>query len=201
MCGSTVRVPRLQPPANGSLKSWYWCSSGPRNIITVRVRLAASTSMASSFSFFGGVISRSLSGSQRHFTPMLSSTSIIRFTSSIRATRRRVVLPLFSRAAHSRPTAAFLLVFTSISPWSSLPPLMRKLVLPDLFSRTISLESTSPIRAIISRLIFCPPFSMRLTALWLVPRAVASSDCVMPRAIRVSWINVPMLWRYFAVPI
>ena len=136
-CGSTVRFPRLQPPANGSRKSAYWCSSGPKNIITVRVRLAASTSIDSSFSRAGGVISRSLSSSQRVFTPIEFSTSIIRFTSSIRATRRSVVLPLFSRLAHSKPTAAFLLVLIYISPDSCLPPCTRKFILPERFSVTI----------------------------------------------------------------
>ena len=44
-CGSTVRVPRSQPPAYGSWKCSSSCSSGPRNMMTVRVRRAASTSM------------------------------------------------------------------------------------------------------------------------------------------------------------
>ena len=141
----------------------------------LRVRLAASTSILSSCKTLGGSISRSCSLIQRHRTPILSRTSIIRLTSSIRATRRSVVLPLLSRLAHSNPTAAFLLVLISISPCSSRPPLMRKLVLPELLIRTISLDNTSPIRAIISRLIFCLPFSIRLIADWLVPSSSASS--------------------------
>ena len=166
----------------------------------LRVRLAAAISISSRWRVRGGMISRSLCSSQRQRTPMLSSTSMIRLTSSIRATRRSVVLPLLRRLAQSRATAAFLLVFTSISPWSELPPLMTKFVLPALLMRTISLLSTSPMRAIISRLMFWPPFSMRLMADWLVPSAVASSACVIPRAWRVSWMSVPILRRYFAVP-
>lgn len=46
---------------------------------------------------------------------------------------------------------------------------------------TISLSRASPMRAIISRLMFWLPRSMRLTALWLVARASASCVCVQPR--------------------
>jgi hypothetical protein len=78
-------------------------------------------------------------------------------------------------AAESRlATAAFLLVLTSMLPESFLPPLIRKLILPAWFSDTISLESTSLIRASISREMFWPPFSIRLMALWLVSSASAS---------------------------
>lgn len=44
------------------------------------------------------------------------STSSSRLTSSIRATLRSVVRPLFSSEAHSSATPAFLLDFTSIDP-------------------------------------------------------------------------------------
>lgn len=124
--------------------------------MTVRVFLAASISMFSSLSRRGGIISRSLLSSHLHLTPMLSRTSIIRLTSSIRATRRRVVLPLFSRLAQSRPTAAFLLVFVSILPWSFLPPFIRKLVLP-LFSRLAALSH-------IGRLVILPRPTHLVTA-------------------------------------
>ncbi len=50
------------------------------------------------------------------FTPIEFSTSSSRLTSSIRATLRSVVRPLFSRLAHSSATPAFLLDFTSIDP-------------------------------------------------------------------------------------
>ena len=55
-----------------------------------------------------------------------SSTSRIRLTSSMRARLRSVVRPLLSRLAHSRATAAFLLVLTSIEPDSLRPPTMRR---------------------------------------------------------------------------
>ena len=58
--------------------------SGPRNMMTVRVRRAASTSMRSRSSCAGGSISRSLlSGSHRTLTPIEVSTSRMRLTSSI----------------------------------------------------------------------------------------------------------------------
>ena len=151
-----------------------------------RVRLAAAISILARSKVRGGVITRSAPFSQRVFTPILLSTSIIRLTSSIRATRRSVVVPLFSKLAHSKATAAFLLVLTVISPESCVPPCTAKLILPAWFSFTIGRANTSPMRAIISRLIFCPPFSMRLMADWLVPSASASCVCVSPRIVRLS---------------
>ena len=66
-CGCRGRSRRRR--AAGSCSSS--CSSGPRNMITVRVRRAASTSMLARSSRAGGTISRSLlSGSQRMRTPM-----------------------------------------------------------------------------------------------------------------------------------
>ena len=83
--------------------------------MTVRVRRAASMSMPARSRRAGGTISRSLlSGSQRTRTPIEVSTSMIRLTSSMRARLRSVVRPLLSRLAHSRATAAFLLVLTGI---------------------------------------------------------------------------------------
>ena len=86
----------------------------------LRVFLAASMSIFSNCSSAGGMISRSFcSFIQRVFTPIELRTSIMRLTSSIRATRRRTVLPLLRSEAQSRPTAAFFEVLISISPWSS----------------------------------------------------------------------------------
>jgi hypothetical protein len=97
--GSMVRVPRSHPPAYGSWKLPSSCRSGPRNMMTVRVRRAASTSMLSRSMRAGGMISRSLlSGSHRTLTPIEVSTSMIRLTSSMRARLRRVVRPLLSSA-------------------------------------------------------------------------------------------------------
>lgn len=47
-------------------------------------------------------------------------------------------------------------------------------------------------RAIISRLMFWFPRSILLTALWLVPSASASCDCVQPLCWRASRINWPI---------
>ena len=49
-------------------------------------------------------------------TPMLVSTSTIRFTSSIRAIPRSTVRPRLIKLAQSSATAAFLLDLTSIDP-------------------------------------------------------------------------------------
>ncbi len=109
MCGSTVRVPRSQPPAYGSSKTSWRCISGPRNMMIERVRRAASSSMRSRSRSAGGTISRSLSSlSQRVCTPMLASTSRSRLTSSMRATRRSVVRPRLSRRGAEQRDAGVL---------------------------------------------------------------------------------------------
>ena len=134
-----MRVPRSQPPAYGSWKASCSWSSGPRNMMTVRVRRAAATSMSSRSSSAGGMISRSLlSGSQRVRTPIEASTSRMRLTSSMRARLRRVVRPRLSSAAQSRATAAFLEVLTSIEPVSFWPPTMRRCCGPEWPSETNS---------------------------------------------------------------
>ena len=164
--------------------------------MTVRVRRAASTSMRSRSSRGGGRISTSLeSGSQRTLTPIEVSTSMIRLTSSMRARWRSVVRPRLSSDAHSRATAAFLDVLTSICPCSFVPPTMRRWVGPEWPRLTNSLSSASPIRASISRLRFCWPCSIRATALWLVARLRASSDWVSPLCRRASRMSTPMRWR------
>lgn len=95
------------------------CSSGPKNMMMERVRTAASASMAAMSSSAGGTSSRSTpSLIQRVRTPMEFSTSSRRYTSSMRATRRSTVRPLFSSEAHSSATQAFLLVLTSMAPES-----------------------------------------------------------------------------------
>src|SRR5882757_1186399 len=53
LCGWTVRVPRSQPPAYGMRNRSVRCSSGPRNMITLRVRRAASVSIAARSSAAG----------------------------------------------------------------------------------------------------------------------------------------------------
>src|SRR3989344_2436756 len=57
---------------------------------------------------------------------MLSKTSMMRNTSSIRGMRFRVVCPSFRSDAHKRETAEFFAVFTVISPESFFPPCMAK---------------------------------------------------------------------------
>ena len=167
--------------------------------MTVRVFLAASIFISSSFKRAGGVISRSFPSSHLVFTPMLFRTSMIRFTSSIRATLRNVVLPLLSKLAHSSPTAAFLLVLISISPDNSCPPCTLKFILLALLIVTILRLSTSEIRAIISRLRFCLPLSIRFTALWLVPSADANCACVMFLDCRCKEIRLPIFCKYVSL--
>lgn len=60
-------------------------------------------------------------------TPTLSSTSIIRLTSSIFGMCLSVVVPRLINDAHSSATAPFFEELTSIDPVSFLPPSMRKL--------------------------------------------------------------------------
>lgn len=62
---------------------------------------------------------------------MERSTSSIRSISTMRATLRSVVVPLFSSEAHSRATAAFLLLLTVTDPASAWPPVTRRWVGPD----------------------------------------------------------------------
>ena len=122
--------------------------------------------------FGGGVISRSFSSlSHRDFTPMLSSTSRSRLTSSIRATRRSVVRPRLRSEAQSSATPAFLEVFTSMEPLSRVGPVTRRWVGPWPML-TMGESRASPMRAIISRDRFWWPRSIRLTALWLVAELV-----------------------------
>ena len=140
----------------------------------------------------GGMISRSPSSPiQRVWTPRLPSTSSRRLTSSIRATLRSVVRPRLSSEAHSRATPAFLEVLTSISPESVVGPVIRRWVGPAP-SATISESRAEPIRATISRERFWWPFSIRLTALWLVLSRSASCCWVSPRCVRASRIRFPM---------
>ena len=96
---------------------------------------------------------------------MDESTSRIRKTSSMRATRRSTVRPELRSEAHSSATQAFLLVLTSMLPESLRPPTTRRCMGPEYPRETISLSSASEMRAIISRLMFWLPRSMRLTAL------------------------------------
>ena len=193
MCGSTVLVPRLQPPAYGRSKTSERCSSGPRNMMIDRVRRAASSSMCARSSSLGGMISRSFSSPiQRVCTPRLLSTSSSRLTSSIRATLRSVVRPLLSSEAQSSATPAFLEVFTSMLPESVVGPETRRWVGPAPRA-TISESSAAPMRASISSERFWWPFSIRLMALWLVERSSASWACVSPRCLRASRMMLPIL--------
>ncbi len=122
-CGSIVRVPSVHPPAYGKRNCLNLCKSGPINIKIERVLRAASTLMCSISNSSGDIISKSRpSFTHRHRTPKDSKTSIIRNTSSIRAKCFSVVVPEFKIEAHSKATAAFLLVLIVASPCNSLPP-------------------------------------------------------------------------------
>ena len=162
----------------------------------LRVRRAASASIAARSSSDGTTSSRSLSAlSQRNLTPIDSSTSSRRLTSSMRATLRSTVVPSLSSEAHSRATPAFLLDFTSMAPDKVVPPLTRRWLGPDVPTLTSSESSALPMRASISRVRFCWPCSMRLTALWLVLSSEASWACVRPLCWRASRMSVPIRAR------
>ena len=129
------------------------------------------------------------------------STSSRRLTSSIRATFRSTVVPVFSSEAHSSATPAFFEDFTSIAPESVVSPCTRRWLGPGAPMPTISESSAFPILEIISRVRFCWPFSMRLTALWLVPRVAASSACVRPDCWRASRTRAPIRGRTSVVSV
>ena len=117
------------------------CSSGPRNMMTERVRRAASSSIRVRSSSAGGTISRSLSSlSHRVWTPRLSSTSSSRLTSSIRATLRSVVRPWLSSEAQSSATPAFFDDFTSMLPLSVVGPVTRRWVGPGAEGDDLGVE-------------------------------------------------------------
>ena len=113
----------------------------------------------------------------------------------MRATLRSTVVPELSSEAHSRATPAFLLDFTSIEPERVVPPTTRRWLGPEVPTVTSSESSAAPMRASMSRVKFCWPFSMRLTALWLVLSSVASSAWVMPLCCRASRMSTPMRAR------
>ena len=157
-----------------------------------RVRRAASTSIASSCRCSGTTISRSRpSVDQTARTPTERSTSTIRSTSTMRATLRSRVVPRLSSDAHSRATAPFLLVLTSIRPLSVWPPCTRRWVRCGPPSVTMGESSAAPMRVSISRLTFCAPCSMRWIADWLVARRSASWAWVRPRCWRAERTREP----------
>ncbi len=134
--------------------------------MTLRVRRAASTSMAPRSSWSGRTSSRSLpSFSQVARTPMLVSTSTIRLTSSIRAMPRITVRPRLIRLAQSRATAAFLEERTAIRPESFTPPWTRRCRGPFGPTEIRGDSSASAMRLTMSRLRFWFPASIRCTAL------------------------------------
>ena len=90
-----------------------------------RVLSAAARLIFSTAIFLGGIMVRSRPFFS-NFTPMLSITSIKRFTSSIWGTFFKTVLPLLIKEAISKATAAFFELFTIASPLSFFPPWISK---------------------------------------------------------------------------
>ena len=90
---------------------------------------------------------------------------MMRSTSSMRASLRSVVVPLFRSEAQSRATPAFFDDFTSIEPDRVVPPSTRRCIGALGPIETMSLSSAAPTRASMSMVRFWPPCSMRLTAL------------------------------------
>src|SRR5690625_6711759 len=139
--------------------------SGPRNMMMLRVRRAASTLMEPRSRVSGTWISRSLSSySHRTDSPLEVSTSSSRLTSSMRATLRSTVVPVFSREAHSRATPAFLLDFTSMEPLSVVCPCTRRWLGPAEPRPTSSESRAVPIFEMVSRVKFCCPRSEEHTS-------------------------------------
>ena len=132
------------------------------------------------------------------FTPMLSSTSIRRKTSSIFGTRWSVVVPLLSNDAQSNPTAPFLEVLVSIVPLSDFPPLIPMFNEPGVGESKFLLTALL-IFCSIWVLTFCRPLSIRATALWVVPIFFAKAPWVSLTSPRTAAIRLPIFsicWKY-----
>ena len=132
----------------------------------------------------GTLISKSLSPAQRTDTPILVKTSITRLTSSIRGIFLSRDVPLLSMLAQRIATAAFLLFLSVISPLSSWLPSIRRFT-PWLPRVTIGRCRASLMRPNVSKLKFCLPCSIRLTADWLVPNFLAKAAWVRPLSWRI----------------
>ncbi len=163
---------------------------GPINITILRVFRAASTSIFLSANIFGGVSVTSLPFHSTRM-PILWSTSIMRCTSSMRGTRRRVVLPLFIKDAQRSPTAPFFDVEVTTVPLSFFPPSIARFIEPGERVTRFFLRARLSFLSM-SALTFCLPLSMRAIALCVVFNSFASSPCVIPCVSRRSAICCPM---------
>ena len=158
-----------------------------------RVFLAASRSSSSIFNSRGVIISRSLRRlNQRHLTPIDSRTSIMRKTSSIRATWCKTVRPRFKRLAQSRPTAAFFEVLMVMVPLKVRPPLTRKDCEEESLIERIWPPSAVETFLIISSEVFWSPFSIRWIADCEVPSIFASWAWVSPFSLRIVATTEPI---------
>lgn len=99
------------------------------------------------------------------------------------------------RTAEQRHTGVLARLDVDGAGRSRRPPTTRRCIGPAYPSDTISLSSASPMRAIISRLMFWLPRSMRFTALWLVASASASWVWVQPLCCRATRMSLPMRAR------
>ena len=125
-------------------------------------------------------------------TPMDRSTATIRSTSTIRATPRKVVRPRLSSEAHSRATAPFLEDFTVMVPERFCPPVTRRWEARGRPRLSRSASKAWLIRPSSSTDRFCPPFSIRATALWLVPSNSANWVWVSPLFCRAPRMRAPI---------
>ena len=88
-----------------------------------RVRAAASVLSLERSIFSGGVMRISPSSAHSILTPMLSITSMSRFTSSMRGIFFNIVVPRLSNDAAKSATAAFFEIFVCTVPESTLLPI------------------------------------------------------------------------------
>ena len=122
---SFVRFPILQPPDSPNLNLLCRCAIGGMSISADRMRDTDGFINPSTENCSGGLM-HSTSSSHTTDTPMLSNTSISRFTSSIRAMPFSRVCPRLSNAAHNSATDPFFDEFVTASPDNLPPPRTKK---------------------------------------------------------------------------
>ena len=182
MCGSTVRVPRLQPPAYGRSKVVVavqqraeehddragTAGRRPRRCRPGRARPA-------------GTISRSLSSLSQRVCDAEAVQHLEEPVDLLDAgdLAQRGAALVEQGGAQQRDAGVLGRLDVDASRTASSGPVTRRCVGPAPRA-TISESSAAPMRASISRVRFWWPFSMRLTALWLVLSSSASWCWVQP---------------------
>ena len=182
MCGSTVRVPRSQPPAYGSSKvslavqqraEEHDAPSGYAGRRPRRSRLRSSSRGRDDLEV---VVVVEPAGLHADAVEHLEQPVDLLDPGDL---AQRGAAAVEQRGAQQRDAGVLRRSSRRCEPDSVVGPVTRRCVGPAP-SETISESRASPIRASISRERFWWPFSIRLTALWLVPSTSAS--CVLGQA-------------------